>query len=71
MTGPEFRAIRKKLGLTLWEWGLVLGYRGTRNTIQGDIREYESGEREIRPMLARLALMYLRHGVPRDFVDAQ
>ena len=69
MTGAEFRAIRQKLGLTLNEWALALGYgRGNRNTRQVTVRKYEAGEREIPPWIERLTLMYQRHGVPDRFL---
>ena len=64
MTGPEFRAIRKHLGLTLYAWGRALGYSGNRNTIQCAVQRYEKGERDIPPWIAKLAEMYERHGIP-------
>lgn len=70
MTGEEFRSIRKKLGLTLNQWGHALGYQGNRNTVQVAVRRYEDGTRDIPPWIARLATMLGRHGVPRGWLDA-
>lgn len=69
MTGAEFAAIRKRLNLSLVEFGRALGYDGNRNTVQVAVSRYESGAREIPPWIARLAVMFDRHGVPADFAD--
>ena len=55
MTGPEFKAIREKLGLSLTEWGRVLGYQGSNDTVRALIHKYENGSRTIPPMLSILA----------------
>lgn len=67
MTGPEMQAIRKRLGLSTIELGRAMGYVGADNTVSVTIRRYESGGREIPPWLARLLVMFDRHGVPEDF----
>lgn len=67
MTGPELAAIRQALGLSLVEFGRALGYLGNRNSIQVAVSRYEAGTREIPPWIARLAWMYGKHGVPRQF----
>jgi hypothetical protein len=68
MTGPEFSAIRKRLGLSVISWGRALGYQGTDDTVSVTVRRYEAPNgREIPPWIARLALMYDRYGVPADF----
>lgn len=67
MTGPEFRAIRKQLGLTTIQWGRAFGYEGSDNTISVMIRRYESGGRPLPPWIARLAAMYRDHGIPERF----
>lgn len=69
MTGYEFSAIRKRLGLSLYDWGRALGYEGNRNTVQVAVSRYERGDRDIPPWIARLAMMFDRHGVPSDFTD--
>jgi len=68
MTGDELRAIRNGLDLSAFAFGLALGYTGNRNTIQTQIRKYESGAREVPALVARLAIMFRDHGVPQDFI---
>ncbi|HXF46873.1 MAG TPA: hypothetical protein VNK91_12225 [Burkholderiaceae bacterium] len=68
MTGPELRAIRQRLGLTLYAFGLALGYRGSRNAVQVTVARLESGRARITPQVERLATMYARRGVPREFM---
>jgi transcriptional regulator with XRE-family HTH domain len=68
MTGPELKAIRRELGLSTRELGYALGYRGNLNTVSVMIREYErTNGRTIPPWIARLVLMFERHGVPPDW----
>ena len=67
MTGPEFAAIRKRLGLSTVEWGRALGYEGEDNTVSVTVRRYEAPNgRPLPPWIARLAAMYDRFGVPED-----
>lgn len=66
MTGDEMRAIRKRLGLSVIEFGHAFGYEGSDTTISVTIRRYENGMRPIPPWIARLAAMYGRFGVPDD-----
>lgn len=68
MTGKQFHDIRKRLGLSLYDFGRALGYEGNRNTIQVAISRYEKGDRNIPPWIGRLAKMFDRHGVPDDFI---
>lgn len=68
MTGVEFAAIRKRLGLSVIEMGRALGYQGTDNTVSVTIRRYEKGA-PIPPWIARLAIMFDRYGVPEDFLQ--
>lgn len=70
MTGPEFSDIRKRLDLTAEQWGRALGLSGTRNTVQGNVRLYARGKRELSLTLERLAEMYERHGVPEGWAHA-
>ena len=70
MTGPELRAIRLGLGLSLSKWGRALGYSGDRQVLASAMHRYEAGEREVPEWIARLAVMYQRHGVPDDFLPA-
>jgi hypothetical protein len=66
MTGPEFYAIRQRLDMTADAFGRALGYAGNRNSLQARISDMEAGRRTITPQVARLALMYGRHGVPEE-----
>lgn len=68
MTGPELKAIREKLGLSVIQMGRALGYSGNDNTISVQVRRYELGMREIPEWIARLAFMYGKHGVPKRFL---
>jgi transcriptional regulator with XRE-family HTH domain len=69
MTGPEFAAIRKSLGLSVIETGRALGYQGTDETVSVTVRRYEAlNGRKIPPWIARLAQMYARYGIP-DALD--
>jgi transcriptional regulator with XRE-family HTH domain len=67
MTGPDLRAIRTKLGLSVYDFGRALGYQGNDNTVGVQIRRFETDAREIPPYLERLAVMYGRYGVPREY----
>jgi transcriptional regulator with XRE-family HTH domain len=69
MTGEEFATIRKRLGLSLYDWGRALGYEGNRNTIQVAVSRYERGDRDIPPWINRLARMFDRFGVPAEFLE--
>jgi transcriptional regulator with XRE-family HTH domain len=71
MTGPEFAAIRKSLGLSVIEFGRAIGYQGTNETVSVTVRRYEAPNgRKIPPWIARLARMYQRYGIPREFMKA-
>lgn len=67
MTGAELRTIRLGLGLSLSKWGGALGYSGDRQTLASAMHRYEAGERDIPEWIARLAIMYQRHGVPEEW----
>lgn len=41
MTGPELKALRRSLGLSLFDFGRLMGYQGSVNTVQRDLRRYE------------------------------
>ena len=69
MTGPDFCAIRKSLGLSTIQWGRAIGYTGTDNTVSVGVRRYESGARPLPPWIARLAHMYGFVGIPDDIHD--
>jgi|GEM_PF-6589579 len=67
MTGQELAAIRKRLGLSLIQFGRALGYQGEDNTVSVTVRRYEAPNgRPIPPWIARLAIMFDRFGIPDD-----
>ncbi|QYO75673.1 helix-turn-helix domain-containing protein [Devosia salina] len=66
-TGDDMKRIRHELELSTLELARVIGYVGADSTVAVTIRRYESGQRPIPPWLARLMLMFERHGVPDDF----
>jgi hypothetical protein len=69
VTGPELRAIRKRLGLTLWQMGQAIGYGGKRRNIANQIRQFEAGVRPVPVPVGRLVYMFDKHGVPPHFVS--
>jgi len=70
MTGPDLKAIRKNLGLSVIQMGRAIGYGGSDRTVNVQIRRYENNTRDIPEWIARLALMFAKHGVPRQFLKA-
>lgn len=55
MTGTELKAARHRLRLSTAQMGRALGYRGKPNSISVNIRQMETGLRQISPAVARLA----------------
>lgn len=55
MKGPEFRKIRKELGLTRGEFAIELGYRGNDRNNGLLLRKYEHDVRQIPLTVASLA----------------
>jgi len=64
MSKAEFRRIRQKLGLSLDEFAIELGYEGSRRTNNNTIRSYEDGRKPIPLRIAKLAYMFDIHGLP-------
>jgi hypothetical protein len=64
MTGSELKTIRLELGLTLGDFGRLLGFGNTPHSHKVSICEMESGRRVVSARAALLAQMYARHGVP-------
>jgi hypothetical protein len=54
MKGPQLRAIREKLGLTLHEFGYALGHKADSCNV--NVCQWEGGQREIPHKTARLAI---------------
>jgi transcriptional regulator with XRE-family HTH domain len=67
MTGTELRAIRDALGLSASAMGRALGYSGHGRNVAVQIRRLERDARAIPLSVGRLALMYARHGIPREW----
>lgn len=57
MTGKQFKAIRKRLGLSAAELGAHLGYSRIH------IHQLESGRREVGRVLELLMQAYRDHGI--------
>lgn len=62
MTPAEFKSARKRLGLTQSQMAEALGFEGRNG--ERTVRRYE--EAGPSGSAARLAEMYLRHGIPPD-----
>jgi DNA-binding transcriptional regulator YiaG len=68
MSGDELAAIRKRLGMSPTKFGRALGYTGNPNSLRLSVKRYEDGSKPIPGWIARLAIMFERHGVPDDFL---
>ena len=65
---PEgLKAIRLKLGLSQDAFGRALGFSG--DNVRNHVHRLESGARGLNPAVARLAEMFSRFGVPKDFLQ--
>ena len=62
MTPDDLRRIRQQSAPTQGAFARALGYESEEN-----YRKYETGRRPIPPLLAKLALMIERHGLPADW----
>ena len=67
MTGTELRTIREAFGLSASVMGMALGYSGPKANVAVHMRRLERDAREIPPSVERLALMYARHGIPKEW----
>jgi len=67
MTGAELRNIRDAFGLSASAMGKALGYSGPRSNIGVHIRRLERDARRIPPAIERLVLMFVRHGIPKEW----
>lgn len=68
MTGAEFKAIRKRLGLSRAAFGYVLGYQGKAMNVNTLIWQMERDKKRIMPWTGRLAEMYSQHGIPCEWM---
>lgn len=55
MTPQQLKAIRRKLGLSVVDFGRALGYIGNDNSISVTVRRYESDRQDIPPRIAARA----------------
>jgi transcriptional regulator with XRE-family HTH domain len=67
MTGAELKSIREAYGLSASAMGKALGYSGPRANVAVHIRRLEREARRIPPSVENLALMYRRHGIPKEW----
>lgn len=65
MTPPQLSEARRKLGLTLSEMALMLGYEGAQ--ARGHMHNLETGKRDLRPAQRRLVEAYLAGYRPKDW----
>lgn len=65
MTPQQLRAARIKLGLTLTEFAILLGYEGAQ--ARGQMHNLETGKRDLRPAQRRLVEAYLAGYRPKDW----
>lgn len=54
MTGDQMRKIREEMGLSLAQFGSLLGYAGNWNTMDVLINRYETGQKPIPLHIGRL-----------------
>lgn len=64
LSGKEFRIIREKLGLSLDDFAIELGYEGSEDGNRNTIKRFETGKRPISMSVGKLAYMFLLHGIP-------
>jgi len=62
MDKDTFAKLRRRLGLTQSELAIALSFEDRR------IERYEKGFVPIPDRVAKLLIMFARHGVPRDFM---
>jgi DNA-binding transcriptional regulator YiaG len=61
MNASEYKAAREKLGLSNYAFARKLAVN--LRTAQ----RYETGEQRIRETMARLIMMYVKHGIPKGW----
>jgi hypothetical protein len=67
MTGAELRNIREAFGLSASAIGRLLGYSGPKANVAVHVRRLERDARRIPASVEKLALMYARHGIPKEW----
>lgn len=64
MPAAEFRRVRKKLGMSMDEFAIELGYEGTQNGNRTTIKRFETGKRPVPLPVAKLAYLLSTAGIP-------
>jgi transcriptional regulator with XRE-family HTH domain len=65
----RLKQARQATGLSQADFGLALGYQhANRYHTRVQVNDMEHGRKTVTPMVARLAEMFRRFGVPPDFV---
>jgi transcriptional regulator with XRE-family HTH domain len=65
------RAAREQVGLSQADFGQALGYGGTKQSRRGILSAFENGHKPAPIFVARLAEMFRRYGVPKDFMPEE
>ena len=69
MPKAEFKATRQKLGLSLDQFAIELGYEGSRQANINTIRRFEDGKRGIPLTLAKLVWLLGQRGLPDSWPE--
>jgi len=69
MPKEQFKAIRRKLGLSLDQFAIELGYEGSRQGNNKTMRRFEGGKRGIPLTLAKLVWLLDVHGLPDSWPE--
>jgi transcriptional regulator with XRE-family HTH domain len=65
------RAAREQVGLSQADFAQALGYGGTKQTRRSIMSAYENGHKPVPVFVERLAEMFKRFGVPKDFIPEE
>ena len=68
MTPAELRKARYAVNLSQAELGKALGYGGAAGARGQQVYKMEAGRKPIREPMARLVEMFVRHGVPPEYL---
>lgn len=66
MSPEQFKQARQTLGLTLHDFGLMLGYEDSPH-LRSQVHKMETGDKPVRPAQARLTEAYLAGYRPKDW----
>jgi len=68
VTAEDFQKCRDASGLGKVEYGRLLGYQGSIETVRRLIRSFEDGTKTPPTYIQRLVIMLWRHGIPDEFL---